>query len=311
MKLAQVTFPDSNDSITARAQILVLRLIASALGNLPGGERAKPRMAMPEVAIELNDELANSNINDEVGLDDHKGFKLDTQFVKQGMRFLFKLIGGTARQILIGDSSPFRPLRKSLWVRFPPSLIIFQTIGLSHRVMVGHKAPSLGVHDSGDSLVGKPNTKFGRFAVNSTNAQPKSTRNRNGARRRIYLSQHLNALCCPDFAIQTLAFEAIYTQPAFGIAGFQILSARPANVLREVAFHARVVSVAAFNRAKSFCELVTSRRIGRETLSAMLAGSLCLQHGSSITQVSHYRTDETLTSRGRMTDNLSSSTANG
>ncbi len=158
-------FPDTCDGISASSQIGVLGFVSPLLSKLSLSQRLKSLMAMPVVAIGLNDKLANAHVNDKLGFDDRVVLVGNTQLLDEGTKQDFQL----RRPRLF----PFPPRLCELHVHlFPmvqrPLANLRRHLRALHRVVISHvtlsparafgnrlfagQLPAIAIRDSADSM---------------------------------------------------------------------------------------------------------------------------------------------------------------
>lgn len=79
----EIGLPNANHRVPAGGEISILSFISGTLLKLPLAQRFKARMAVPPIAVGLDDQVANSNVNDELRLDQKVRLIFDSQIVER------------------------------------------------------------------------------------------------------------------------------------------------------------------------------------------------------------------------------------
>ena len=85
-----ISFPYSNNSVTATGKIGILRSISTLLGKLSFGKRIKAWMTMPVFSVSLNNNISDFNVNDELRLNKEGRFINNTKRVEDVAELKFK-----------------------------------------------------------------------------------------------------------------------------------------------------------------------------------------------------------------------------
>ena len=130
-----IGLPDASNGVAAGGQVGILGFVSSLLRKLPISQWLKTRVAMPVVAVRLNDEIAHPHVNNELGLDDGMIFIGDSELVHQGAKQDFQF--GRLRLF------PFLPRPCKLYIHFlamvrQPLLDLGSHLGSLHRVVFRH-----------------------------------------------------------------------------------------------------------------------------------------------------------------------------
>ena len=133
-----VAFPYSDDGISALSQVAILGAISFLLCYLPIGQWLKSRMSMPVIAVSLDDDIIDSNIDNEFIFNNCRWLKRDFQVVKDTAQFPFKLARFCALYSLTAFYSRLIHLFNFIRVVFSPLAYLLGNLGPFHWIIFNH-----------------------------------------------------------------------------------------------------------------------------------------------------------------------------
>lgn len=136
--MSHIAFPYASNGIATSAQVSILCGVALLLFALAFRQRLKARVAMPIIAVSLNDQSPNANVDNEIWLDFHRVLIRHARVVKDDAQLAFQAAYFAPLQLKLPLMECSLSGLKLLWPGFKCSAGLLATVSTIHRIVIAH-----------------------------------------------------------------------------------------------------------------------------------------------------------------------------
>lgn len=211
-----IRFPDAYNGESTRTQVGILGAVSTLLRRLALSQRLKARVAVPVFPVGLNNERADTNVHDELILDDCRRLELDTQVCQDRAQAVFQFAGLVTLDPLMSRAQLhcnrfnfFRMLRT-------PSANLGQHLGTLHRVVADHVRSCGFVNKASLRLSRQVDPQLSRLACDGAHCETQRSSNRLGAIMRVVFAQIGDLFGSPLLVLTRIPTSAALASVAAG-----------------------------------------------------------------------------------------------
>ena len=190
----EVALPDSDNAVAECTEGAVASCISRLLRLLPFRQRLVTRVSMPVVAVDLNDEVLDANIDDEARQNAFSDRVRHSKAIQSVVQSLFKLRGVLTLMPRFAGHERFENLVNVLSL---PRKRFRTAFWIIHRVVLPHALGALVVNNASGGLISQGKAQFVGFVADSNVVSRKRLGNRLCSLIRVMLGEVRDILVGP------------------------------------------------------------------------------------------------------------------